>query len=103
MAGIPGSGGKKGRSGRKSKAVEMGLLPLLDAAFPQKDREQVLRNLAKIAMSGDDAKAAVSAASLLLGYTFGKPTEKHEHGGKDGGPIVLKVVYAQPRINHNPS
>lgn len=97
MAGIPGSGGKKGRSGRKSKAVEMGLLPLLDAAFPQKDRERVLSNLAKIAMSDEDPKAAVSAASLLLGYTFGKPTEKHEHGGKDGGPITVRVVYDQPK------
>jgi hypothetical protein len=103
MAGIPGSGGKKGRSGRKSKAVEMGLVPLLDAAFPQKDREAVLANLASIAKSSSDPKAAVSAASLLLGYTFGKPTEKHEHGGKDGGPIVLRVEYAKPRANHNPS
>jgi len=30
-----------------------------------------------------------------LAYTFGKPTEKHEHGGTDGGPIVLSVVYSK--------
>lgn len=101
MAGIPGSGGKKGRSGRKSKAEEMGLVPLLDAAFPQSEREAVLINLANIAKNNDDPKAAVSAAALLLGYTFGKPTEKHEHGGKDGGPIVLNVVYAKPRTHRN--
>lgn len=95
MAGIPGSGGKKGRSGRKSKAVEMGLVPLLDAAFPQSDREEVLRNLANIAKSCSDPKAAVSAASLLLGYTYGKPTEKHEHGGKDGGAIQIIVNHVK--------
>jgi hypothetical protein len=86
MAGIPGAGGKKGRSGRKSRAEEMGLVPLLDKSFPQKDRQAVIANLCSIA-KGDDAKAAVSAASLLFGYTYGKPTEKHELSGKGGGPI----------------
>lgn len=93
MAGIPGSGGKKGRSGRKSKAEEMGLVPLLDKAFPEADRVAVLKNLARIAKGHDD-KAAVSASSLLLAYAFGKPTEKHEHGGSGGGPIVVRVEYA---------
>jgi hypothetical protein len=90
---VKGSGGKKGRSGRKSKAHEMGLAALLDAAFTPKDRQDVVKNLTRIAKS-NDAKAAVSAAGLLMGYTFGKPTEKHEHSGKDGGPIIIKVEYA---------
>jgi hypothetical protein len=94
MAGIKGKGGQKGRSGRKSKAEEMGLAPLLDAAFPLEARKAVFRNLARIA-KGQDDKAAVSAASLLMAYTFGKPTEKHEHSGEDGGPIILRVEYAE--------
>lgn len=86
------SGGKKGRSGRKSKAEELGLSELLTKAFPQADREKVFANLAKIAQ-GDNSTAAVSASSLLLAYAYGKPTEKHEVSGKSGGPITVKVVY----------
>ncbi|MEK6281861.1 MAG: hypothetical protein AABN95_16025 [Acidobacteriota bacterium] len=29
----------------------------------------------------------------MLNRSLGKPTEKHEHGGSDGGPITVKVVY----------
>ncbi|HEY6244566.1 MAG TPA: hypothetical protein VIX17_11490 [Pyrinomonadaceae bacterium] len=91
-AAVKGQGGKKGRSGRKSRAEELGLSSLLDDAFTLSDRKAVIANLRDIAL-GSDAKSAVSAASLLFGYTYGKPTEKHEHGGEGGGPIVLKVVY----------
>lgn len=90
---VGNAGGKKGRSGRKSKAEELGLSALLESAFTTKDREEVVQNLTKIA-KGSDAKAAVSAASLLMGYAYGKPTEKHEHGGSGGGPIVVRVEYA---------
>lgn len=86
-------GGKRPNSGRKSKAEEMGLASLLEESFTFEDRKLVIENLSMIAKGGDP-KAAVSAASLLLGYTYGKPTEKHEHGGSGGGPIVLKVEYA---------
>jgi len=92
MGVIGNRGGQKGRSGRKSKAEGLGIQSLLDKAFTQEDRKLVIENLAAIA-KGNDAKAAVSAASLLLGYAYGKPTEKHEHGGKDGGPITVRVVY----------
>lgn len=91
-------GGKKGRSGRKSKAEEMGLAPLLNSAFPPADRKKVIENLRRIA-TGQDDKAAVSAANLLLAYAYGKPTEKHEHSGEAGGPITLKIVYEQQRVN----
>lgn len=96
------NGGKRPGAGRKSKAEELGLAALLENSFTLKDREAVIVNLSRIAKGSDD-KAAVSASSLLLAYTYGKPTEKHEHGGEGGGPIVLKVVYAQPRVNNNPS
>lgn len=90
------SGGKKGRSGRKSKAEELGLLSLLESSFTLEDRRAVLQNLTEIA-KGNDPKAAVSAASLLFGYAFGKPKESLEHSGKDGGPIQLNVVYESRR------
>jgi len=91
--------GVKGKSGRKTKAQEIGLTKLLESSFTLKDRQEVIGNLCAIA-KGQDPKAAVSAASLLFGYAYGKPTEKHEHSGEDGGPITLKVVYDQPRTRN---
>jgi hypothetical protein len=89
-------GGAKGRSGRKSKAEELGVVALLNDCWNPSDRKAVIENLVTIAQ-GDNAKAAVSAASLLLGYAYGKPTEKHELSGKNGGPMTLRVVYDKPR------
>src|SRR5688572_33200635 len=92
-------GGAKGRSGRKSKAEEMGLASLLETAFTIQDRQDVFANLIRIAKGHDD-KAAVSATSLLLGYAFGKPTEKHEHSGANGDAIqiMVKHKYVAPQI-----
>jgi hypothetical protein len=87
------SGGKKGRSGRKSKAEELGLAALLDKCWTVADREKCLRALAKTAndpLSSD----RMDAVKLLMGYSFGKPTEKKEITGEGGGPLTLKVVYA---------
>jgi hypothetical protein len=91
-AAVKGVGGRKGRSGRKSKSVELGLPALLEEAFTWQDRRDVIQNLKRIA-TGQDDKAAVSAATLLMNYTFGKPTEKHTHSGSDGGPIRISVAY----------
>lgn len=33
------------------------------------------------------------AIEAMLNRALGKPVDTIEHGGKDGGPIVLKVVY----------
>lgn len=86
------NGGVRPNSGRKSRAEELGLHSLLETAFTLEDRQAVLQNLTKIA-KGDDAKAAVSAATLLFGYAFGKPTEKHVLSGENDGPIRLSVAY----------
>jgi hypothetical protein len=83
--------GVKGKSGRKSKAEELGLSALLESSFGLKKRQAVIEHLANIA-TGDDPKAAVSAASLLLGYAFGKPTEKHEHSGGDS-PVEIVISH----------
>lgn len=99
---IGNSGGKAGRSGRKSKAEELGLQSLLESAFGPEKREQVIRRLAEIA-SGPDDKSVVSAASLLLAYAFGKPHEtikatiKHEEYEVDiGGTIAHDNDTEQP-------
>lgn len=91
-AAVKGVGGAKGRSGRKSRAEELGLTSLLETAFTLEDRQAVFQNLTRIA-KGEDAKAAVSAAQLLFGYAFGKPTEKHVLTGDVNAPIKLSVAY----------
>lgn len=70
MAGIPGAGGKKGRSGRKTKAVELGLPALLEECWSMESRRAVIRKLGDLAKQGNE-----KAASLLLAYTYGKPHE----------------------------
>lgn len=87
-AAVKGVGGKKGRSGRKTKAEEFGLAALLDKAWSKSDRIEVIQTLHSQAKDGN-----TSAASLLLAYAYGKPTEKHEHGGEGGGPLEILVSY----------
>jgi len=88
MSGCKKNGGARPGAGRKSKAEEFGLAALLDKAWTKADRIEVIETLHKQAKDGN-----TSAASLLLAYAYGKPTEKHEHGGEGGGPITVKVVY----------
>lgn len=67
-------GGPKGISGRKTKAEELGLPRLLEECWTLPQRHEVIAKLHEYAISG--GKTAVSAASLLLAYAYGKPTEK---------------------------
>lgn len=77
--------GKAGRSGRKSKAEEMGLTQLLDTCWPLSDREKTIKRLADLASRGN-----MQAITLLLAYAYGKPKERHEITGENGGAIVVK-------------
>lgn len=99
-AAVKGVGGKKGRSGRKSRAEELGLQALLDQCFTPEARAACIRKLAEDCEASDFHQRHESR-KLLLAYAFGKPTEKHEHSGEGGGPITLKVIYASPRTNDN--
>lgn len=85
-------GGKREGAGRKSKAYETNLKADLDKCFTREDRKACIRQMVR------DCKSKVfqvrnESRKLLLAYTYGKPTEKHEHGGEGGGPITVKVVY----------
>lgn len=89
--GIKGnSGGKKGRSGRKSKAEELGLKALLDKCWTKADREECIRSLARTAnnSSHDDRMDAIK---LLMSYTYGKPKESIEHSGTNGEAFEIIV------------
>lgn len=84
MAGIKGKGGQPGRSGRKSRAEELGLQALLDKCWTPEDREACLRRLAAKANEGE-----MEAVKLLFSYAFGKPKE-HVENKLDGR---LEIVY----------
>src|SRR5688572_4842344 len=83
-------GGKKGRSGRKSKAEEMGLAALLDKCWTPAAREKCVRALATKASKGD-----LEAVKLLLAYTFGKPRESVDVN--QVSEVIFKVVYGDTR------
>lgn len=92
-AAVKGVGGKKGRSGRKSKAEEMGLANLLDRVWVIADREDVIRTLHMKALGGNE-----KAAALLLSYAYGKPKERVEHSNPDGTPLLSPVADALTKI-----
>lgn len=92
-AAVKGVGGKKGRSGRKSRAEELGLTVLLDRVWSIADREAVIRALHEKACEGND-----KAAALLLSYTYGKPAERIEHSNPDGSPIMSPIAEALTRV-----
>lgn len=83
--------GKVGRSGRKSRADELGLQSLLDRAWPESKRIKFFSELAKLAETPRTPQG-MEAGKLLAAYTYGKPTEKHELTGANGGAVVFKVV-----------
>lgn len=68
-----GFGGAVPGSGRKSKAEELGIARLLEDCWTQDQRKEVIGKLHDLAVSG--GKPAVAAATLLLAYAYGKPTE----------------------------
>lgn len=96
------NGGKRPNSGRKSKAEELGLSTLIDGRIPEEKRGKIIDNLYKFAI-GSNPKAAVSAATLLLAYMYGKPTEKHEISNPDGTPLLAPVADALTKIYGSPN
>lgn len=47
-----------------------------------------------VMQNGDDEKARIDAADKLLSRAWGKPTEKVELTGEDGGPITTHAYIA---------
>jgi hypothetical protein len=86
-------GGSRPGSGRKSKAQELGLYKLLDECWPLSDRKIALKKLAENAKMGD-----IASNKLLLEYTYGKPTERHEISGPQGSPLSVIVDSAIEKI-----
>lgn len=92
MAGKKGhSGGWRPGAGRKPNELHDEQQALLREGWPRENRLAAIRRLGSIA-EGDDPELAIRAAELLLNRTFGKPTERKELSGPEGGPIQLTPV-----------
>lgn len=98
--GIKGNrGGQKGKSGRKSKAEELGLAATLDKCFTKEDREDCIQKLVEDCKASDFHQRHESR-KLLLSYTFGKPKERHEvEGGDVPIEIIVRHVKRGPKAN----
>jgi hypothetical protein len=88
MAFVKGQSGNPG--GRPSPARQQ-LDALLDECFPLTKRKKLVKLLVEDATS-DDYERRKEARPLLLAYTFGKPVERQEIGGVDGGLIEVAFV-----------
>jgi len=81
------SGGKKGRSGRVSKAKILGLAELLDEAWPPARRCDFFQKLVAMGEAGN-----MDAIKLLMAYAFGKPSETVNLQSTDAITISVKYV-----------
>ena len=80
-------GGKRAGAGRKPKAVENDLAQLLSKAWPKQKRLEAIKKLADQASDGDK-----EAAKILLAYSYGRPTERKEISGPNGGDIPISII-----------
>jgi hypothetical protein len=83
------SGGSRSGAGRKPKSQEEELQILLRKGWSAKQRLEAIQKLATLAALGN-----LEAIKLLMGYTFGKPKERHEHSGPDRSPIPISLTGA---------
>lgn len=79
-------GGKRENAGRKTKAQELGLAELIDSIWTIPKQKHVLKQLV-VDCNSSDFHQRHEARKLLLSYKFGKPTERREITGANGGAI----------------
>lgn len=83
------NGGRRAGAGRKTKAVEDDLLRRLKRACKEgrKDRlDELFAKLFEDCLS-PSFRTRHAAMKLFLAYYYGKPVERHELTGENGGPI----------------
>ncbi len=81
--GYPKTGGRpKGSRNKATKEVKALLQPQVPKA------KKRLREL----VGHDDPEIALKAVQLVLAYTYGKPTDRKEISGSDGGPALVALL-----------
>jgi len=89
MDGRSKNGGARPGAGRKSKSIEAGLNDLLDSIWTPERKTQTIEKIAFRAEQGD-----LEAAKFLFAYRFGKPIDRIEVTGEDGGPVQIQMIEA---------
>ena len=84
-----GSGG-----GRPRRCVEEKYLQALSRRVTMKDWEKVITVAIQFAKAGD-----ARARQWLSDYLMGKPIQRMEHTGEDGGPMELKIVAFEKMVD----
>jgi hypothetical protein len=85
-------GGARPGAGRKPGVTKQQHETLFDAAWPYERRMAAVQRLATIAETSVNEDVVLKAIEMLLNRVFGKPTERREVTGADGGPIELNPV-----------
>lgn len=80
-----GSGAKKGN---KHSSLRKEILELISDK-DMKDAFEVCRTV----LTGDDLKLALQAATYLIDQRFGRPKQRTELTGEDGGKVSLEIIY----------
>jgi len=87
---IPGS---KGGPGRKKLEVSESVTALIDSVVSVDDWGKIIVKLRDLAMRGN-----LAAINALMDRRWGKPQQRLEHTGEDGGDIVLKIITGAARV-----
>jgi hypothetical protein len=64
----------------------------------RKHTKAAIDRLFEIMQRGASEQAQVAAAVALLDRGWGKPVAVKEHGGKEGGPIVIRITGDSARL-----
>jgi len=86
---VKGQSGNPGGRPRKPEVVSAFLEAIVKDANGNtiNRREEIMAALYTVATTRG-SKEQIKAAELLLAYDLGKPTERHEISGPDGGPLA---------------
>lgn len=90
MAGVAGKSGRKANE----QVMRQNLLIILDEIDPKTERKRMLNVLEKLVANAEEGKQ--DAINAILDRVDGKPKERKELSGPDGGeiPIGIKVTWA---------
>ena len=86
-------GGARPGAGRKSRGDEEELQAILKAGWPRTQRIAAIKKVAERAAKGD-----LRSAQFLFEYAYGKPKERREVTGADGGPVAFTIDDALNKV-----